>query len=240
MITSITRDDRAASNLISSQGVNRTGMYVGVITQAEIAESASGATYIELAFRAKEWIQKDAEGNCHEGRAVDARAAQDGPLVFLRTYITNKAGEKAFGHAIIDALMVVLDITNLQPVEATVFDRTYAKDKATHKGYRFPELEKKLVGLLLQRENDTFTTSEGEVKETYRMNIVTPYDPNTRQCAKEILEGNDARLVGERFAVIKDRQAKPRTQTAAPAPAAYQPATVTAADLAATADDVPF
>lgn len=234
MITSFTRDDKSAAELVrGTSGLNRTGLYTGLITQAELGTSASGSQYVEFAFKAKDWKTKDAEGKISEGRGEST--------IFLRTWVTKIDGGTAFGKGIIDALMTVLDIKVAQVQPGTVYHRTYHQDKGTHQGHRIPAFENQLVGLLLQRENETYTTDEGEVKESYRLNIVTPYDPNTMQCAKEILEKSPASLVEERFSTIKDRRAKTRNTQSAPAETAAPaaPAT-TAADLAETADDIPF
>ena len=58
MITNFTCDRKAAAKVAGFTGIDRTGKYVGIITQAEVADTPSGATYVELAFKASSWVEK--------------------------------------------------------------------------------------------------------------------------------------------------------------------------------------
>lgn len=229
MITSFTCNQEKACSVAGFQGISQTGMYIGLITQCEIsdknAKGEPGATYIELAFKAKQWKMKDATGNVSEGTGE--------AMAFIRTYITNRAGERAFGYDIIDALMTVLKIDKMDAQPAKVFGRNYRNNKQTHDGYRIPALEKQVVGLLLQRENDGYTDNKGEYHENYRLNIITPFDAKTKQCAKEVLQGSEATIVESRFASLKDKNK-------ASQPARSSGTYSAPADAAPTEDDYPF
>ena len=227
MITSFTCNQEKACSVAGFQGITQTGMYVGLITQCEIsdknAKGEPGATFVEIAFKANSWKTKDATGNTSEGTGE--------AMAFIRTYITNRNGERAFGHDIIDALMAVLKIDKMDAQPAKVFDRNYRNNKQVHDGYRIHALEKQIVGLLLQRENDGYTDSKGEYHESYRLNIITPFDAKTKQCAKEVLQGSEATIVESRFASLKDKNKAPqppRSSGSAPV------------DAAPTEDDYPF
>ena len=227
MITSFTCNQEKACTVAGFQGIAQTGMYTGLITQCEISDKNAkgdpGATVIELAFKEKSWKMKDADGNVTEGTGE--------AMAFIRTYITNRNGERAFGHDIIDALMAVLKIDKMDAQPAKVFDRNYRNNKQVHDGYRIHALEKQVVGLLLQRENDGYTDAKGEYHESYRLNIITPFDAKTKQCAKEVLQGSEATIVESRFANLKDKNKatqSPRYSGSAPA------------DAAPTEDDYPF
>lgn len=227
MITSFTCNQEKACTVAGFQGIAQTGMYTGLITQCEIsdknAKGETGATFVEIVFKAKSWKTKDAAGNVSEGSGE--------AIGVIRTYITNRNGERAFGHDIIDALMAVLKIDKMDAQPNTVFDRNYRKNGKTHQGYRIPALEKQLVGLLLQRENDGYTDNKGEYHESYRLNIITPFDAKTKQCAKEILQGSEAEIVESRFANLKDKN----KATQSPHYSGSAPA-----DAAPTEDDYPF
>lgn len=225
MITSFTCDKERAATVAGFAGISRTGKYVGIITQAEVAESPSGATYIEIAFKAKSWEAKNEDGTIDKGNG-DAMA-------FIRTYITAKNGDRTFGHDIVDALMAVLKIDNMNAQPATVFGRNSRNDPSDkHQGYRIPALEKQRVGLLLQRENREYTDNQGNLKESFNLNIITPYNPDTLQNANETIRGSDAVAVEQKFKYLHDKAAK-KTQ----AQSGYQPS---AADTAAALDDDPF
>lgn len=224
MINSFTCNTERAATVAGFAGINHTGKYVGKITQCEVADSPSGATYVEIAFKATSWEIKNEDGTVSTG-AGDA-------MTFIRTYITSKTGERTFGYDIVDALMAVLKIDKMDVQPMKVFGRNWRNDNSDqHQGYRVPALEKQRIGLLLQRENRQYTDSNGNVRDSFNMNIITPYNPDTMQNAAEVLRGSDAVTVEQRFKNLRDKAAKqPRTSS-------YQP---TAADTATAIDDDPF
>ncbi len=226
MITSFTCDKERACTVAGFAGINKTGKYVGILTQVEVAESKSGATYIEIAFKAVDWATKNDDGS--------VETCTGSAMCFIRTYITKKNGERSFGRDIIDALMAVLKIDKMDAQPMKVFGRNYKNDKNDcHMGQRLPALEQQRVGLLLQRVNSEYEDSTGKMRPKFDMRIITPYDPNTMQNAAEVLRGSDASAVEQRFKSLHDVDEKPRTQSGS----GYQP---TAADTATAVDDDPF
>lgn len=229
MITSFTCNQEKACAVAGYQGISQTGMYIGVITQCEVSDKNSkgetGATFVEIAFKAKEWKTKDAAGNVSEGTGE--------AIAFIRTYIIARDGKRIFGHDIIDALMAVLKIDKMDAQPAKVFDRNYRSNKQTHDGYRIPALEKQMVGLLLQRENEGYTDSDGKYHDSFKLSIVTPFDAKTKQCAKEVLQGSEATIVESRFASLKDKNHQNKTSKSSGSYSAP-------ADAAPTEDDYPF
>ena len=203
------RNDAAAKSLDGGQWITQSGAYVGTITQTMIGVTDSGAQYVEFAF-------KD----------------DGGALCFPRLFLTKRDGTDAFGRRILDALMVVCDIKKCDVQSGTVFvrDRTQPTGYRKDAGYRLPALERKRVGFVLQREN-----REYQGKATYQMNLLTPFDPQTRKVAKEILEeAAEAKLLDARLKNLKDKDST--GQASAPAQTTAQPP----AGHPAASEDIPF
>ena len=196
MITSFTADTKAAEKVAGFAGIDHGGAYIGTITQAEVADSTSGATFVELAFKASEWTLPNSQPEHGE------------KMSFIRLFVTSKSGERTFNADILDALMVVLGIQKADAKPMTVWNR----DKTKRQGYRLPDLEGKQVGLLLQRQNRIYMDQYGAEKETYQMNVVTPFDPMTKKCAREILQQLEATDVDNRLRNLKDREAQRHAQ----------------------------
>lgn len=207
MITSFTLDRKAAASADGPVYVNESGAYIGTLTQVSVADTPSGATYIDIAFK-----------------------TDDGRICFPRMFITKKDGSKAFSHAIFQALLAVLGIENAPVVP----NKVYRRDGTSFEGHRIPAIEAKHVGLLLQKELRTFVDKDGIEKDTYQMNIVTPFDTVSRRTAREILSGaNEAKLLDAKLKGLKDRDSrKPAEQVQQP-PAGHPAA-------AAIDDDMPF
>lgn len=223
MITTFTCNREAAAKVCGFNGIDKTGKYVGIITQAELAESKGGATYLELVIKATRWVEK--VGDQIGSEETGEKAA------FVRLFLTSRDGQRTFNADILDALMTVLGIEHAEAKACKVFNR----DNTSRPGYRIFELEKKEVGLLLQRENRTYVDQYGDQKSTHQMNIVTPYDVRTGRCAKEIIEGrSEGTIVDTRFKSLKDKEPK-----AAPTPAATSQ-TTPAGGLPYDDADAPF
>lgn len=190
MITSFTRNDDAARHADSPAGISKSGAYTGTITQCAVFETQNKATGVELAFKTDE-----------------------GVMCFTTLYILSKTGERTFNHDIFDALMTVANVEQAPVVQMKVYERD--GKVSTTKFHRVPALERVHIGLILQREN--YVNLQG--RPSYRMNVVTAFDPQTKRLAKEILAGEiEPKLFAERLRNLKDRDAKPSTtaQTQAP------------------------
>lgn len=214
MITTFTMNRKSAEKVAGFNGIDKSGKYVGTLTQVEVAESKGGATYVELAFKALRWTE------C--GETEEERGEK---MAFIRLYVSSRNGDRTFGADIMDALLAVLKLENVEATPATVYNR----DGTKRPGYRIGALEDKTVGLLLQRENREYE-SEGQIKTTYQMNIVTPFHQVTGQNAKEVLNNFEAKAVESKFKNLKDKEAKPIAQ----------PATVSHPYDDAPLDDNPF
>ena len=199
MITSFTMNRQAAEKVAGFNGIDKSGMYVGTLTQVEVADSKMGATYVEFAFKALRWTE------C--GSSEEERGEK---MAFIKLFITSRAGDRVFGADIMDALLAVLNIQNAEARQCIVYNR----DGTKHPGYRIAELEKQTVGLLLQRENREYEV-DGQIKTGYQMNILTPFDPVTSRIAKEVLNNLPAKALEGKFKNLKDKEAKPIAPTPA-------------------------
>ena len=197
MITSFTMNREAAEKVAGFNGIDKSGKYVGTLTQVEVAESKGGATYVEFAFKALRWTE------C--GETEEERGEK---MAFIRLFVSSRTGDRTFGADIMDALLAVLKLQNVEATPCKVYNR----DNTTRQGYRIKDLEKQTVGLLLQRENREYE-SEGQIKHTYQMNIITPFNAVTGQNAKETLNNIEAKMVESKFKGLKDKEAKPVQST---------------------------
>lgn len=197
MITSFTMNRKSAEKVAGFNGIDKSGKYVGTLTQVEVAESKAGATYVEFAFKALRWTE------C--GETAEERGEK---MAFIKLYVSSRTGDRTFGADIMDALLAVLKLDKVEATQAQVFNR----DGTKRQGYRIGALEKMTVGFLLQRENREYE-QDGQIKHSYQMNIITPFDPVTGRNAKEVLNGLEAKAVEAKFKNLKDREAKPVAQS---------------------------
>lgn len=197
MITSFTMNRENAEKVAGFNGIDKSGKYIGTLTQVEVAESKAGATYVEFAFKALRWTEC---GSTEEERGEK--------MAFIKLYVSSRTGERTFGADVMDALLAVLKLDHAEATPATVYNR----DGSKRQGYRIGALEKMTVGFLLQRENREYE-QDGQIKHSYQMNIITPFDPVTGRNAKEVLNNLDAKAVEAKFKNLKDREAKPIAQT---------------------------
>ena len=82
---------------------------------------------------------------------------------------------------------------------------------------------------MIQREDRLYTDNTGVVRESFNLNILTPFDPANGKCAREILEKADkATVVESRFATLKDKPVRSNAPVNdAAAYPAHQPAQTT-------------
>lgn len=198
MITSFTQNPKAVVAAEGSAGINETGAYIVTIKQCETEEKPSGAQMVNF------WL-----------------VADDGRESWTSLCIVTKDGKESWGMGLLQSLMVVTGVQNAQAHAARVRLRN---GDIKENGFRIREVEGKKAGVVLQRENYTYVDSRtGEEKETYRMNPLRFFHPNTRQTASEVLANADAVKLEGLLKTLKDKNPKPAAQPQAPQPAA-QPA----------------
>lgn len=182
MIQSFSPDQQKAASVGGSQYINKTGAYTGVISQASVKQNANGATFIDIVFK-----------------------GDDGGLAFIQSCIIANNGNRTFQHDIFDALLIVLGVENAPVVQGKVYDRKGVPSD----GYRIPSIEKKHVGLFLQREQRFYIDkNDGMEKESYQMNLLTPFNVQTRQIARELLTNREAKRLDQMIETVKDRAGK--------------------------------
>ena len=143
--------------------------------------------------------------------------------------IVKKNGSDAFGINIFHALLACCHMrsTTAQPDQVFLFGQ---KQKIE----RFKDMLGKPVGLLLQKETDLS-------REKYQdsLKIVTPFDPVSRQTAKELLEKAEAKMLDKLIASTKDRVTGSRSN---PAVEQFEsPERQAPADSSSSfGDDIPF
>ncbi len=214
MITSFTPLHEAAARVASSAYIERSGIYSVTIAQAHVSQSQGGATSVNLDLK-----------------------SDLGELCFIRMWVLGKDGGRLFSHDIFDALLVVLGVPEAKVVQGKVFDRF---SNGWVEGYRIPAIEKKKVGVVLQKVID-FARPKDNGDARISMELLTPFDLQTRKIAKEILTDAPASRIDQ----IEDKGVKDKTLY--PKEGSQQPAQQPAALLSPkpqTADDgwgdVPF
>lgn len=212
MLTSFIANTESACASDRSAGITTSGAYVGVFKQAETYKSMGGAQMLRFWFSTKE-----------------------GQETWIDLCILKKNGEAAFGMDLFNALMVCMGVTN---ADATPGKARMRNGQINDNAYRIKGVEQKPIGLVLQRENDRYQDPRtGEMRDTFRMNIVRGFEPNSRKTASELIQGKEAHNVENLLKTLKDRD---RTGGQAAAQQTAAPAQPAQAAPAQDFDDCPF
>jgi hypothetical protein len=156
-------DARKADNIASV--IRETGQYLGTITRAEKLLSRNGTVGVGFSFK-----------------------ADDGSTAnYLDVYTEKSNGEKLRGHNIVNAILCCTRIKSAE--DGSITCEKWDNDArrlftATVPGY--PALMNKRIGLVLQKELQTHSTTGKDVE---RMNIVAAFEASTGLVATEILDG---------------------------------------------------
>jgi hypothetical protein len=105
--------------------------------------------------------------------------ANDGRSARLNMCITKRDGSDSFARGIVDAVMTVL---RKRSISSTLGVIKYSNGNSQDVE-RFHDLEGKKIGVILQRVNDP-----SDEKYPFHMELLTPFDADTRMNAREILE----------------------------------------------------
>lgn len=220
MLTSFTTDAKRASDTDRPASISQSGCYTGVFRQVYTYQSAGGAQMVSFNFADQ----------------------QSGQTCFTDLCIMKKNGEAAFGMDILNAILLCMGVQKADAVQGKARNRRGEKIDAL----RITAMENRPVGIVLQKEWDTYQDQNGDLKETYRMIIAKPFDPQTRRTASEITEGREPKILEQFVKNLKDRDR--RTNIAQSAPAAPVAASAAAAPAVGAApqppldsyDDCPF
>ena len=100
-------------------------------------------------------------------------------------YTEKEDGTRIFGFNLVQAMMTVLGLRGLkgQPGKVMQYDADEGKSVEVD-GIRYPDLEEKNIGVVLQKE--LYTKNDG--KDGWRMNLATVFHPTSKLTASEIKE----------------------------------------------------
>lgn len=221
--TEFTLDVKSACSVGGSSFITTSGAYIGTITAARTYEAKSGAQMLNIDFE-----------------SVDLERAH------IQMNLFDKEGNETFNYKIFNSLMYVCRAKSSRAEQRRYKDRQGNEQV----GLFIPEIMGKTVGLLIQAGPEEYKLN-GEIKTMIRLNLLTPFDPNTRQTANELHHKLEAKAVDAKLKNLKDKPLKKlAVQTSndfesAPAPrGGYEPAPAPIPQAAPAGDfspdDVPF
>lgn len=160
--------------------IDSSGAYKGIITRAEYTTASTGTRGIELDFE-----------------STSGASAK-----FMTLWTHNAQEQEVYGFKQLMALMTCLKLRNINPQVAQVkkYDSQAGKEIVAQATI-YPELMNKPIGLILQREE--YRKGSGEIGE--KMSFFAPFDAQTNQLAKEILDQSPAKGVEKIIVSLKDK-----------------------------------
>lgn len=209
MITNFTRDATSAAKSDSPAFISESGAYAGVIRQAYTYTSLGGAQMMNFNFMDRE----------------------TGAIAWIDLCVTKRDGTPAFGMDLFNALLTCMGVDSCNAVQGKARNRKGEVFDA----YRIKEIENRPIGLVLQKELSSYTGNDGEIHDSYRMNLFKPFDAQSHKTATEIIKGSEAKNLDACLKNLKDRDT--RSQNRQTASASASNATEKAVD---TYDDCPF
>ena len=218
MITSFTTSRENAASSDVSPTLRDPGKYICTIVEADTFErSGKSGTYqfVRLLLRAD-----------------DKRTAT--------VELCVSGGQSNWQAKLFDAVCVCVGVNDPKFVPAKIKQhRRGILDKNTDDGYRCVELEKKRIGVLLQRVWRDYPDKNGEMHEAYDLVLFKPFNPDNELTASEIIAGatTPKNLAAAIEACMKDRDRR-KGNAGSSAPTRYAP--VSAADTAPTEEEPPF
>jgi len=191
--------------------IDATGPYVGRISAAVATVSTQkGSEGIEISFEAE------------DGRTAD----------YMTIWTHNSDGKELPGFRMLNALMTCLKAREIKPSKGTVPDN---RTGGTKEAFIYPALCQP-IGLLLQRENYV----NGKGVESFKFDIVLPFDPVSGMSAAEILErATEAVQVNKIAATLKDKAPRNKPAGGSPHASSGHPANG-GGNAGLPDDDIPF
>ncbi len=178
MLTNYKLNAKDARNVGNGSYISQSGAYLGTIRQAWVYDTKNGATMLDLTFETTE-----------------------NAIANINMCIFDRTQKPTFQKNILDALMTVFRIKEIQPVQSKIRNRKGEEDT----GYIIPEFQRKPIGMLLQLAPEEFIASDNSIKIANRINLLTPFDAQSKRNAKEILDNEDAQAVERALKTLKDR-----------------------------------
>lgn len=214
-------DESKAKNADGSNFITQSGKYIVAIVQARMWESRNGATMLEL-------LLKELTG---------------GAFCWLPVCLLSRDGQPTIDYNKIQSLMGLLGVAELAPVASQVVTRNNERVD----GFRCMAIEKKAIGIVLQRLNDVYKDSNtGEMRERHPMRLVSFFDAQTEKTFSETKTGKEAKRIAERVGNLSEASntkaydewlAAGKPSSASISNNGGAPAPVTADDLG---EDIPF
>lgn len=182
MITSFSYSRDLAIKAESGKFINTTGEYIVQISQVSTWETKSGAQMVQFVFK-----------------------STDGAICQSNLCISKCDGTPSFGMSILMALQGIVGAPDIKAEEDDVYSIYDPKNPT--QGWRIKALEKKHVGVLLQKE--LFTKMDGQ--DSYRMNVYRFFDPKTRRTISEIEAGKQATRIDNDLRSLADSDKRQST-----------------------------
>jgi hypothetical protein len=180
----------------SSSGIRTTGAYILEIRQCAAETSPKSNA---------EWL-------------TFVLGSQDGTKVITRLVTAKSDGSDAFGLAIFQSLMGLLNLQTCEPKPAKV----YQLNGSSSDGYRIPAVEKKTIGVLLQYQEEKDQDGYAKLNEKgyarYQMVCKAFFDPKTRQTYSEKKDGKPAKRIDYLLTKLQDEHAPIKSDSFESAP----------------------
>lgn len=217
MITSFTTSRENANSCDVPPTLREPGKYVCVIKEADTFErntSAGTFQFVRL--------------------LIETKDRRTGTIELCVAGGTSNWQARLF-----DALCVCVGVENPTFVKAKIKNhRRGMVDSAITDGYRCPDLEKKRVGVLLQRLLRDYKDKDGKYHETFDLVLYKPFRADDELTASEIINGatEPKNLATAIEPCMKDRDLRKGNGASSSAPVPH----VSDADTAPTEEDPPF
>jgi hypothetical protein len=180
----------------SSSGIRTTGAYILEIRQCAAETSPKSSA---------EWL-------------TFVLGSQDGTKVITRLVTAKSDGTDAFGLAIFQSLMGLLNLQTCEPKPMKV----YQLNGSSTDGYRIPAVEKKQIGVLLQYQEEKDQDGYAKLNEKgyarYQMVCKAFFDPKTRQTYSEKKDGKPAKRIDYLLTKLQDEHAPIKSDSFESAP----------------------
>lgn len=144
--------------------------------------SENGAYKGEIVAAWKDWSKGNTQAFCLKLKT------DEGQVQTFTLWVVNKDGKKLSSEKVVHKIMTCVGVRSLSCKQGTVGIYSYQDKKEINEEKEiYPDLVGKKIGLFLERENELYT-SEGQDKETFKMQIFAPFRYDDHKMAAEILD----------------------------------------------------
>lgn len=184
---SFTLDTQAAKAGSGGSGrIDTTGKYKGKIKFAKTWKTDNGANMVVIKFESDEGQSADLRICTHSGDA--------------------KGNEPTYGYKQIQAIMACLKVRSLTEVEQVIEDYDHeSKEVKPMKRMVFKEMTGAKIGLALYRHDQTNSQNGNDF---FAMDIAAPFNYESEQTAKEVLDQKPAEQLSKIVLSMKDKDSR--------------------------------